>query len=418
MSIRLDSAPGVVVGNPGSIPEIYALAAGLAKAGLLRRLVLPLSEPGGGIPGFIRSLPEPAARRIRSELSRRRLPAAIPRSAVRHEAVLAEVAFVAAQRIRYGRAPSAAFLRARDELFDRRLAQHVQRGDRAVVATAGAALHTLRQARQLGVTAVLECRILDHRYAERLLQEEARLQPEFAQTLQFHRFSPRLRARLEAELELASRVLVLSTFQADVLTDQGVERERMIVTPLGVDLELFRPGVRAPDGIFRVLFVGQIGQRKGLSYLIEAVRRAEIRELELVLVGDIIGTDRPWRDVPQVRHVPAVPRAELPHLYASADVFVLPSLVEGFPMTPLEALACGLPVIVSENAFGRGVVTDGVDGYVVPIRDADAIAERLRDLHARPDRRRQMGAAARQLAEQFSWDAYGQRVAEAIGALS
>jgi glycosyltransferase involved in cell wall biosynthesis len=77
-------------------------------------------------------------------------------------------------------------------------------------------------------------------------------------------------------------------------------------------------------------------------------------------------------------------------------------------------MACGVPTIVSENTFAHDVITDSVDGYVVPIRDADAIAERLLHLHAEPDARHAMGIAARRTAEQFSWQAFGQRVAKVL----
>ena len=77
-------------------------------------------------------------------------------------------------------------------------------------------------------------------------------------------------------------------------------------------------------------------------------------------------------------------------------------------------MACGLPVIVSENTAAPEIVSDGSQGYVVPIRDPDSIAERLRDLHDHPERRRTMGAAARRKAEELSGDAYGPRIAEAL----
>lgn len=95
-------------------------------------------------------------------------------------------------------------------------------------------------------------------------------------------------------------------------------------------------------------------------------------------------------------------------------MYVLPSLAEEFPLTAIEAMVCGLPVIVSEHTFGEDVVEDGVNGYVVPIRDAGAIAERLRDLHSNPSKRENMGLAARHTAEGFSWSRYGERIASTV----
>jgi glycosyltransferase involved in cell wall biosynthesis len=195
----------------------------------------------------------------------------------------------------------------------------------------------------------------------------------------------------------------------------GVDANKLIETPLGVDLGLFRPkSIPRKNDTFRVIFVGQITQRKGLSYLLEGYRRAALPNSELMLVGQPCVTDAPWRNVLGLRHLPRLPREDLPDLYASADVFVLPSLIEGFPQTALEAMACGLPVIVSEHTFGGDVITDGVNGYIVPIRDPDQIADRLRHLYDHPNERRRLGLAARRRAEKFSWEGYGHRIVNAI----
>jgi glycosyltransferase involved in cell wall biosynthesis len=163
-----------------------------------------------------------------------------------------------------------------------------------------------------------------------------------------------------------------------------------------------------------VLFVGQITQRKGISYLIDAFRKLGIPRSELILVGQVCGSSRAWTGTQGVRHIPHVPRSLLPQLYATASVFVLPSIIEGFGLTALEAMACGLPVILSDHTFGTDLIEDGIDGYVVPIRDSDAIADRLRLLHNRPALAKRMGAAARRKAEQFSWTRYGDRIIEVI----
>ena len=115
-----------------------------------------------------------------------------------------------------------------------------------------------------------------------------------------------------------------------------------------------------------------------------------------------------------MRHLSHRPRNDLPKVYAGADVYVLPSLFEGFLVTALEAMACGLPVIVSEHTFAHDVIEDGVNGYVIPIRDKEAIAERLRHLHSNPRLREEMGQAARRTAERFTWRRYGERIASAV----
>ena len=299
-------------------------------------------------------------------------------------------------------------------LFDARASRGLHAGDEAVLAVAGAAGRTLRSAQRLEAVGFLDCPLAHHRFLDAFLKQEAKLVPDYAPTLQEHDRSQRRLDWLDEELRRAHRLLVLSSFERSTFCDRGVEEEKIIVCPLGVNLDLFRPRQRPVDDIFRVVFVGQITQRKGISYLIEAFRRASIPRSELLLVGRPIGSVDPWARIPRVKHVPFMPRSQLPAVYANADVYVLPSLAEGFGLTALEAMASGLPVVLSEHTFGTDVITDGVEGYVVPIRDPESIAERLRLLAADPDVRHEMGLAARSRAEQYSWEEAGRRFADGI----
>jgi glycosyltransferase involved in cell wall biosynthesis len=404
---------GVLVGNPGSVPEMTYVAAALGKAGMLDRYVIPIAATRQ-LDGAAGRLPI-AGERAQRELRRRAVPPGVPDERVERVATFSELAFVAASRARVPRPAAEFLLHRRDRRFDAGLAARLQASHDAVVATHGAALSTMRRARRLGVGSFLEYPIAHHRYAARLLQEEAVRQPDYAPTLQFHQLPAWQQQRLEAEIDSAGTIFALSSFQARTFAESGVPEDKVVVTPLGVDLELFQPLRASGRDRFRVVFVGQVTQRKGISYLLEGFRNAAIPGAELLLVGQVVGTDRPWRGQPGVRHHPHVPRRELPRVYAGADVFVLPSLIEGFGLTALEAMACALPVVVSENTFGSDVIDDGESGYVIPIRDADAVASRLRQLYEHPAERERMGVNARQAAERFSWDAYGERVVSAVG---
>jgi glycosyltransferase involved in cell wall biosynthesis len=408
--------PACVIANPGSIPWLAHLASEFASERLLRRYVVSVSDRLPVAQYLLRAsgVAPPLAERLRSELAKRRVPPHIDRGAVVHEAAAWEALYVLAWRTRLRENALDALALRRSEAFDSRASRHVEPGDAAVFATQTAALTTLRRARAVGAEAVLDCPIAHYRYGERLLQNELRVAPDYAGTMQFHRFSDRYRRRVDDEVSTATRLVVYTDLVRSTFEEAGVDSGKIVVSALGVDTELFRPGPRADDGVFRIVFVGQVGQRKGIGYLLEAYRRAGIERSELLLVGRLVGDAARHLTCPGVVHHPHVPRWELPDVYRTADVFVLPTLIEGMPQTALEAMACGLPVIVSEHAFGRDVIRDGQDGYVVPIRDSTAIAERLRELHADPDRRASLGHAARRRAEELTWSAFARRICEAV----
>jgi glycosyltransferase involved in cell wall biosynthesis len=384
--------------------------------GLLRRYVVPVSEalPAARfLARATRRFPRLAGR-VERELRKRRISPHVPPEAIAHEAAGWEALYTLAWRAPVRSAIVERLAARRSAIFDARASRHVDSGDDAVFVTQTAGLATLRRSTELGAQAFLDCPIVHYRYAERLLREELGAAPAFAGTMQFHRFTDAYRRRVDAEIAAASRLIVYTDLVAASFEEDGVDRRKIVVSALGVDLELFRPAARADDGVFRVLFVGQVSQRKGLSYLLESFRLADLGRAELMVVGRLVGDAGRHLAQPNVHHLPHVPRWALPAIYETADVFVLPTLIEGMPQTALEAMASGLPVIVSENAFGREILQDGRDCFVVPIRDSEAIAQRLRELQGDPNLRVEMGQAARRRAEAFTWSAFADRIREAI----
>jgi glycosyltransferase involved in cell wall biosynthesis len=286
----------------------------------------------------------------------------------------------------------------------------------ALVASYGVALDAFQTQRGTALK-VLDYPIAHHEYSRRLLDEEARLRPEMASTLQFNRWPRWVTDQWDQECAAADLILVGSAFVKGTFLAQGFRAHKLAISPYGVDVRLFSPNPIPPE-IFRALFIGQIGQRKGIAYLLDAwalVRRRGIaRPCELVLVGPFVGDARAVlasRDL--FRHVPTVPRPALPSIYRTGSVLVLPSLIEGMPLVVLEAMACGLPVIVTPAAAGD-VVRDGVEGFVVPVRDHQTIADRLMQLAADRPLSLAMGEAARRRALEYTWDAYAERVLDQI----
>lgn len=224
---------------------------------------------------------------------------------------------------------------------------------------------------------------------------------------------PRVKAKELAEYERADAIAVPSSFVRDSFITRGVPADRLRLLPYGGDLSRFRP-LGPKDGGFRILFVGQPGIRKGLPYLLRAVRRAGIAGAELVLAG----LEQPETAVLLAREsgvaatMAGVLRGDdLVREMARASVLVLPSVEDGFGMVMAEAMACGTPVIATTNTGAADLFTDGVEGFIVPIRDPDALADRLVRMAGDPALTAAMGNAARERVRSFGgWDDYGRRL--------
>lgn len=288
--------------------------------------------------------------------------------------------------------------------------------EKMVIASWGCAEAVFRRIKARGGQCVLNYPLAHHRFTRRYLLQEAELQPTFADSINSHDYPRWLEARLDAEIDLADRILIGSSFVRESFIGEGVPADKLIIIPYGVDTHMFKPyksGYRR-SGPLRLIFVGQICQRKGISYLLETARRMEGKFNSLTLVGQIHGDGRsliPYRHL--FRHIPHVPRIELCEIYRQADIFVFPTLVEGLPIVVLEAMASGLPVITTPNGPGD-IVRDGVDGFLVPSRDVKAIADRLEYLRENPVLLKEMGQNARERALKFTWDRYRKKIVRAV----
>jgi glycosyltransferase involved in cell wall biosynthesis len=211
-------------------------------------------------------------------------------------------------------------------------------------------------------------------------------------------------------------LIVFSDFAAKTYIAKGMPPERVFVAYQDFDIERFLVAAEArSDGEkFRVLYVAQTTPLKGLHYLLDAWKKLHLPDAELILVGGYAEIPPQLRrqydaGIGQDASVRWIGFTKAPEqYYRDASLFVCPSLSEGNPRVALEAMASGLPIITTENA--RGLVEDGTSGFVVPIRDADAIADKIEFLYRNPERRKEMGEAARQAV--LAKKPFGERVFE------
>ncbi len=271
---------------------------------------------------------------------------------------------------------------------------------------------SLRCAKTQGMTTVVQIASSHPNFQNRLMREE------FARWGQTWRVWDAGVARTLREIEQADYILIPSDFVRESFLAEGVPESKLIHAPFGVDVSRFTPAKTSEGRPFRAVFVGQVGLRKGVPYLLEAWKRLGWRDAELWLVGRVLPEIKEvlkgYADLPGVRIMGflGTPAAA----YQQADIFVFPSIEEGSALVTYEAMACGLPVVTTPNAGSP--VRDGVEGFIVPIRDPDALAARMERLRADVRLRQELGRAARIRAEEFTWERHGERMCSAYSALS
>lgn len=255
----------------------------------------------------------------------------------------------------------------------------------------------------------------------RLLQDEILRHPESAASLNLEwelALPDSDFEHLLAETRTARAFLVASSFTRDSLIEHGADAKAIRVIPYGVDLDLFRPAKcknAAGVGPLKVLFVGRINERKGLRYLVEGLKQLPLGSVELTICGRVLDGLDDLKQCSFPLHVrPSVSAEELVGAYQSADIFVLPSIAEGFGQVLLEALACGLPVVATSHTAAPDLIQNGVQGFVVAPNRADLLADCLRWGIDHRQNLVAMGVSARTRAEQFSWQRFRTGVAAAV----
>lgn len=255
----------------------------------------------------------------------------------------------------------------------------------------------------------------------RLLTEELHAHPECASSLQqeWELALPEAEfERLCAEPRMARQILAASSFTRSTLVEHGTPRSAVHVIPYGVDAKRFTPDperTERSDGHLRLLFVGRINQRKGIKYLLDALALLKTRQVELTVCGrvvDDLAIFKPFADRVTIR--PDVSSAELKAAYQMADLFVFPSIAEGFGQVLLESLASGLPILSTTHTAAPDLIEEGRQGFVVTPRRPDLLASRIEWALTHGGQLRSMRAEARALAETFTWQRFREGVVEAL----
>lgn len=419
--IPLEGRMPVLVACPDSRAPAYQAVIGLHRAKLLGRFytgfyyreVPSLTTLGRAV------VPRAYARAERA-LKRRYHPE-IPSGRVRSFWSYDLAIRVESRLARHGLELKREVVRWRADRFDRAVATAIERErpGAAIVFSDVATRHTLPRCRAMGIPTVLSMVHGDVREEREVLAREAEKSPDFFPLYLGDNSLDQvelnwLHERRLAELEIADTVIVPSDHIADALEVHGTPRTKIRVIPYAADTRRFRPDpAKRPGKDCTFLFAGGVSQRKGIKYLLEAWRLVKRPGWRLQLLGALPrdpGPLAPYFD--QVERLGRVPYSEVAACMSAADVFVFPSLFEGSAVVTYEALACGLPSIVTPSA--GSIVREGKEGFLVPPGDVPSLAERMIRLGCDPELRESMSRSARLLAEMYDWERYHESIVDTL----
>jgi glycosyltransferase involved in cell wall biosynthesis len=281
----------------------------------------------------------------------------------------------------------------------------------ALIGISGAALKTGRLLQQRGGVFICDRGSTHARFQEGIVTEEYR-------RWGFNHPAGDIRdiVREEAIYEMADAITVPASFARRSFIEHGIPAEKIHVIPYGVRLESFAkvadpPSGRNGDDAFNVLFAGHVSLRKGVPYLLEAFARLNHPGKRLRVVGTMSPEVKQLLSRLPTQHVEflgSLPQSDLPAIMSASHVMVLPSIEEGLALVQGQALACGCPVLASTNTGSEDLFTDGIEGFIVPIRDVDALAGRLQLLADDPALQRRMSEAALARVKHLGgWHQYG-----------
>ena len=262
--------------------------------------------------------------------------------------------------------------------------------------------------KELNKPFILDRTIAHHTVTKKIYAESLKLYPEWSDELNFTVTDEHLRIE-DMELEAADFITVGSEFVKKSIVESGISPQKIFINPYGINVDFFVPKKQRQTNPLRFLFFGTISARKGIPTLLNAWKKLAPNDAILTMAG--YGKLPEHIKLPDnVEFIGKIAPEKRNALYNSADVFVFPSILEGFAQVLIEAAACGLPIITTPNSGGEDIVVDQINGFLIDANDENALLEKMDFFINNPDRADVMGKSRlTEIREKFSLKAYEQR---------
>lgn len=311
-----------------------------------------------------------------------------------------------------------------DDVFhyvDRKVALFIKRHFHEVLAVYSSdegAFYSFNQAKELGIKCIFDLPIIHWRTYQKLLEIEKTKNPEWASILGIYNDSAEKLARKDKELLLADRIYVASNFtKQSILEDFPYKLKADIkVIPYGFPkVNKNREYTNAENRKLKFLYVGRLSQSKGLSYLFESVKPFK-DEIELTIVGsgDINNCKSLQEEISKYRHIPYLPHDKVLESMAENDVFIFPSLFEGFGMVITEAMSQGTPVLTTTRTCGADFIVDGENGWLVEAGNTEQLKQKIQIIVENKNKLPEISKNAMNTASKRPWKVYEKELAESI----
>ena len=219
------------------------------------------------------------------------------------------------------------------------------------------------------------------------------------------------------EYQLADHIMVPTEFARQTFLVRGFPEKKIIKIPYGVDLKEFqkKKSNKKKGLLFRIIYTGTLSIRKGVLYLLKSFEELNLKNSQLLMIGNVDSEIKlkinKYRSNKKIVFKKSISQSKLSEQYSSSNVFITCSIEEGLSMVQLQAMSCGLPIICTPNSGGDEIVDNGIDGFILPIRDIKELKKKILYLYNNQSICFEMGIRAqKKIKDSFSWETYGKNV--------
>ncbi len=267
---------------------------------------------------------------------------------------------------------------------------------------------SLKKAKKMGAVTLVEraCPHIDEQ--EELIRQEKSL----LLNKKIDITSNEVYERMKREYDLADFISVPSEYTKKSFIKRGISPSKIIKVPLcnEKDVPFRKIPVKYPE-VFTVFCVSGNFYRKGLIYLLRAWKELGLQNAKLIVKGEIPNEFIEYKKIPNLEIISHhISDDDLIKLYEKSSICILPSIDDGFGMVVIEAMRAALPVIVTQNVGASEVLEDGKEGFIIPIRDTEALKEKILYFYNHPDKVNSMGLNALEKAKQYTPEEYAKRM--------